>query len=106
MTSTIEKYEVRSRFTNALQFTAEISVTPDMLPCVKLGLAVKWGLVNGADLSNANLSNANLSGARNREYAIGLPDEKKDEKEADEDDEPDPAAAAPVAGDDTTQDDA
>ena len=73
MTETIEKYEVRNRFTNAVQFTAEITTTPDMLPSVKLGLAVKWGLANdanlrgadlsGADLSRANLSRANLNGA-------------------------------------------
>ena len=60
---TIEKYEVRHRWTNAVQFTAEINVTPDMLPSVKLGLAVKWGNKNNAYLSGANLSGANLSGA-------------------------------------------
>ena len=63
MTPTIEKYEVRSKFTNAVQFTAEITTTPDMLPSVKLGLAVKWGLVNDADLRGADLSGADLSGA-------------------------------------------
>lgn len=73
MTSTIEKYEVRNHRTNAVQFTAEISITPDMLSSVKLGLAVKWGRDNdadlvganlsGADLSNADLSNADLGGA-------------------------------------------
>ena len=68
MTDTLEKYEVRSNFTNSVQFTAEITTTPNMLPSVKLGLAVKWGLANdanlrGADLSGANLSRANLNGA-------------------------------------------
>jgi uncharacterized protein YjbI with pentapeptide repeats len=68
MTETLEKYEVRSNFNNAVQFTAEITTTPDMLPSVKLGLAVKWGLANdanlsGADLSGANLNDANLRGA-------------------------------------------
>jgi hypothetical protein len=60
---TIEKYEVRNRWTNAVQFTAEISVTPDMMPSVKLGLAVQWGVKNGANLRGADLSGADLSGA-------------------------------------------
>ena len=60
MTETLEKYEVRSNLTNAVQFTAEITTTPDMLPSVKLGLAVKWGLANDANLSDANLSVADL----------------------------------------------
>jgi hypothetical protein len=63
MTETLEKYEVRSNFTNAVQFTAEITTTPDMLPSVKLGLAVKWGLVNDADLIGADLRGADLRGA-------------------------------------------
>ena len=42
MEPTIEKYEVRNRFSGEVQFTAEISVTPDMLPSVKLGLAAQW----------------------------------------------------------------
>ncbi len=63
MTTTIEKFEVRNRWTNAVQFTAEISVTRDMLPSVKLGLAVKWGRQNGADMRDANLRGANLRDA-------------------------------------------
>ena len=60
---TTEKFEVRNRWTRAVQFTAEITVTPDMLPSVKLGLAVCWGRDNGADLSDANLRGADLRGA-------------------------------------------
>jgi uncharacterized protein YjbI with pentapeptide repeats len=60
MTKTIEKFEVRNRWTNAIKFTAEISVTPDMLPTVKLGLAVKWARKNGADLRGADLRYAHL----------------------------------------------
>ena len=90
---TIKKYEVRNRWTNAVQFTAEISVTPDMMPSVKLGLAVQWGVKNGANLrdanlrgadlrdanlSYANLRDANLRGAKDADYAIAqtriLPD--------------------------------
>ena len=60
METTIEKFEVRNRWTGAVQFTAEIIVTPDMLPSVKLGLAVKWARKNDADLSGAYLSGADL----------------------------------------------
>jgi hypothetical protein len=63
MTQEIEKFEVRNRWTNTVQFTAEISVMPDMALAVKLGLAVKWARKNGADLRGANLSGADLSGA-------------------------------------------
>jgi hypothetical protein len=69
---TTEKFEVRNRWTNAVQFTAEISVTPDMLPSVKLGLAVRWGKSNDADLSGADLRDAYLIGANLRDaYLIG-----------------------------------
>ena len=60
---TIEKFNVLNRWTNAVQFTAEISVTPDMTPSIKLGLAIKWGVENKADLRSADLRSANLSGA-------------------------------------------
>ena len=61
ITSTIEKFEVRNRWTNAVQFTAEISVTPDMLPSVKLGLAVRWAVKTRAYLADANLAGADLA---------------------------------------------
>ena len=60
---TLEKFEVRNRWTNAVQFTAEIEVTPDMTTRFKLGLAVKWAKKNGAYLRGADLSGAYLSGA-------------------------------------------
>ena len=60
---TIEKYEVRNRWTGDVQFTAKIEVTPDMSPRVKLGLAVRWGGRNGAVLRGADLSDAVLRGA-------------------------------------------
>jgi len=83
VTTTIEKFDVLNRWTGKVQFTAEITVTPDMLPSVKLRLAVRWGYRNdaylrdaylrgaylrdaylrGADLSGADLSYANLRGA-------------------------------------------
>ena len=63
MKTTIEKFEVRNRWNGAVQFTAEISVTPDMLTSVKLGLAIKWARASNANLSGANLSGADLLGA-------------------------------------------
>jgi hypothetical protein len=67
---TLEKFEVRNRWTNAVQFTAEIEVTPDMAARGKLGLAVKWGVKSRADLSGADLYGADLSGAKNSELVI------------------------------------
>ena len=68
ITSTIEKFEVRNRWTNAVQFTAEISVTPDMTPSIKLGLAIELAVkaranLVGADLAYADLAYVNLVGA-------------------------------------------
>jgi hypothetical protein len=62
------KFDILNRFTGAVQFTAEISCAEDVLPSVKLGLAVQWAIkrdanLRGADLSGANLSGADLSGA-------------------------------------------
>ena len=70
MQTTIEKFEVRNRWTNKVQFTAEISVTPDMLPSVKTALAVKWARENNADLRDADLRGADLSGADLRGAAL------------------------------------
>ena len=63
MTKTLEKIEVRNRWTDRVQFTAEIEVTPDMSLRFKLGLAVKWAYRNDADVSGAVLRDAVLSGA-------------------------------------------
>jgi hypothetical protein len=77
------KFEVRSRWTGDVQFTAEIDADDTTPTSIKLGLAVKWARKSranlsgadlygadlyganlyGADLSRANLSGANLSGA-------------------------------------------
>jgi uncharacterized protein YjbI with pentapeptide repeats len=65
--TTLEQFPVRNRFTGAVQFTAAISVTPDMLPSVKLGLAVRWGCGNDADLRGADLSDADLRDANLRD---------------------------------------
>jgi hypothetical protein len=57
------KFEVKSRFSGAVQFTAEIECGEDASMAVKVGLAVKWGVRTGANLSRADLSRADLSGA-------------------------------------------
>ncbi len=59
----IERFDVRNRWTNAVQFTAEIECALDALIRVKLGLAVRWGYMSGAVLSGADLRGAVLSGA-------------------------------------------
>jgi hypothetical protein len=63
-----ERFEVRNRWSGAVQFTAEIDCAPDTLPRVKLGLAVRWArnsdaVLRGAVLSGADLSDADLRGA-------------------------------------------
>jgi hypothetical protein len=63
MASTAESVIVRNRWDNAVQFVAEVEVTPDMTARVKLGLAVRWARKNSADLRGAVLSGADLSDA-------------------------------------------
>ena len=71
MTTTAPKlydFEVRNRFTSKVQFTAKIEADPSVPFGIRLGLAVKWGLANKAnltraDLTGANLTRANLAGA-------------------------------------------
>ena len=57
------KFEIKSRWTGAVQFTAEIECADDAPISLKIGLAVKWGIKSRANLSGADLSRANLSGA-------------------------------------------
>jgi hypothetical protein len=80
MTKHTERFEVRNRYTNAVQFTAEIVCAPDAAMSVKMGLAVKWGIKNEADLRGADLRGANLRGVNLREakidgFAIATPEE-------------------------------
>ena len=68
---TIEKYEIKNRWTGAVMATVDISITPDTLPSAKLGLAVKWAAkkkadLHGADLHGADLHSADLHGANLR----------------------------------------
>lgn len=62
------KYKIRNRFTNDVQFTAEIDCHESASTSLKVGLSVKWAIksrakLSGADLSDAYLSCAYLSGA-------------------------------------------
>jgi hypothetical protein len=57
------KFEVRNRFSGAVQFTAEIECDEGASTSIKLGLAVRWAIKSRADLSGADLSGAYLSGA-------------------------------------------
>ena len=57
------KFDILNRFTNAIQFTAEIDCEEGELNSVKLGLSIKRALENDANLSYANLSDAYLSDA-------------------------------------------
>ena len=66
MTTTAPKlydFEVRNRFTSKVQFTAKIEADPSVPFGIRLGLAVKWGLANKANLAGANLAGANLTRA-------------------------------------------
>ena len=65
-----EKFEVRNRWTNRVQFTAEITCAPDATIGVKIGLAVRWARNNGAVLRDAVLSGADLSGAVLRDAVL------------------------------------
>ena len=60
---TIEKFDVRNRWTNAVQFTAEIECAPDASVWIKLGLAARWAKKTGSNLDDADLRGSNLSGA-------------------------------------------
>ena len=59
-----ESFEIKSRFTGETIFTAELTCSPDTLPSIKLGLAVKAAVRARADLADACLAGANLAGAK------------------------------------------
>ena len=61
------RFEIKSRLTGTLQFTAEISCVEDAPASMKIGLSVRWAIESGAYLRGANLSGADLRGA----YLIG-----------------------------------
>lgn len=55
--------EIKNRWTGSVISTAEITCCEDASYGVKLGLAVKESILNGADLTEANLRGADLTGA-------------------------------------------
>jgi len=58
----LHTFDVRNRYTNAVQFTAQIEADPSAPHGLRLGLALKWGLSNGANLREAGLIGADLIG--------------------------------------------
>ena len=70
MAKATEKFAVRNRWTNRVQFEATIVCAPDASIGIKLGLAVRWGRNNGAVLSDADLSGADLRGAALSDAAL------------------------------------
>ena len=61
------QFDIRNRYTGAVQFTAEIACAEDAPASVKIGSAVIWAAMTGANLRDADLSGAELSGANLRE---------------------------------------
>ena len=57
------KFEVNNRWSGKVQFTAEIVCDPAASVPLKLGLAIKWAVANGADLRSADLQSADLRSA-------------------------------------------
>ena len=57
------KFDVKNRFTGNVQFTADIDCDENASSSAKLGLAVRWGRTNDADLRGAYLGGADLRGA-------------------------------------------
>jgi hypothetical protein len=64
-------FEIKNRFSNAVQVVAEIECNESESYSVKLGLAVKWAFKTGAYLGGANLRGANLRGANLRGADFG-----------------------------------
>jgi uncharacterized protein YjbI with pentapeptide repeats len=60
------KFEIKNRFTRAVQVTAEIECDESESYSVKLGLAVQWAIKSGASLAGAHLVSADLNGANLR----------------------------------------
>jgi hypothetical protein len=64
MTTGTEKVAIKNRWSGETIYEAEISCSPDTLPSIKLGLAVKAALKADANLADANLARANLADAK------------------------------------------
>jgi uncharacterized protein YjbI with pentapeptide repeats len=57
------KFKIKNRWSDKVQFVAEIDCDKDTSIDVKIGLAVKWAIKARANLSDANLAGANLARA-------------------------------------------
>ena len=57
------QFEIKNRYTWEIPFTAEIECEDNESISIKLGLAVKYAIKRGADLSGADLGGADLRGA-------------------------------------------
>ena len=55
------KFDVKSRVTGKIQFTAQIECEETAPLSVKIGLAMKWGHENDASLNYASLNDARLN---------------------------------------------
>ena len=60
------KFDILSRWSGEVQFTAEIDCKKSELESIKVGLSVKWAVEHGAYLRGANLRGADLHGANLR----------------------------------------
>ena len=54
------KFDILNRFSDDVQFTAEIDCKETDLHEIKIGLAVRWAIKNGTNLYGASLDGANL----------------------------------------------
>ena len=57
------KFPIYNRFSNQVQFTAEIYCPEGTSTDMKIGLSVKWAILNGANLIGSSLYGAILNGA-------------------------------------------
>jgi hypothetical protein len=65
------KFNVLNRWSDEIQFTAEIDCDEDALPSIKIGLSVKWAIKSNASLRGADLRGADLGGADLRGAYLG-----------------------------------
>jgi hypothetical protein len=57
------KFSITNHFSGAIQFIAEIDCAKDTPTSAKVGLAVRWAIKTGANLTAANLAGADLTRA-------------------------------------------
>lgn len=65
------KFDIKNRFTGAVQFTAELDCSEDESTSVKIGLAAQWAVTSGTNLRGAYLGGAYLGGADLRGADLG-----------------------------------